>query len=223
MSEFQAALAHHKAGRREEAKRAYEALLEREPGHVDARHHLALIHVEEGALDRGIALLRETVAARPDFPVAWLNLGLALGRAGRFAAAAEAFERAAALAPEQPEAHRRLADALSQLGRFEEAAGAYRSALRLQPAFVDAQFGLAMALKSLDRLDEAAEAYRRVIELQPGHRSAMTWLARVLLRLGRHTEGLAWLEETGGMIAFSGERGVGLRVIAPRARGGPER
>lgn len=223
MSEFQAALAHHKAGRRQDAKRAYEALLAREPGHVDARHHLALIHVEEGDLERGIALLHETVAAQPEFAVAWLNLGLALGRASRFAEAAEAFERAVALAPEQPEPHRRLADALSQLGRLEEAAGAYRAALRLQPAFPDAQFGLAMALKSLGRLEDAAEAYRRVIELQPGHRPAMTWLARVLLHLGRHAEGLAWLRETGGMIAFSAERGVAMRLLGPHARTGPGR
>ena len=90
MSEIQVALAHHKAGRLQQAKRAYETLLAKEPGHIDALHHLALIHVEEGDLARGIALLRETVAAQPRFPIAWFNLGLALGRAGEFSDAVAA-------------------------------------------------------------------------------------------------------------------------------------
>ena len=101
MSEYQVALAHHKAGRRQQAKRAYEILLAKEPEHSDALHHLALIHVEEGDLARGVTLLRETVALQPGFPVAWYNLGLALGRAGEFPEAAAALQRVTELVPDQ--------------------------------------------------------------------------------------------------------------------------
>ena len=217
MSDFETALGHHKAGRLGAAREAYEAILAARPDHLDARHHLALIAVAGGDLEQGIALLRETVTAAPGFAVAWVNLGLALGQAGAFAEAATALARARDLLPDQPDVHVRLGDVLAQLDRFDEAAESYRAALRLKPDLYQARFNLAMVLKNLGRLEAAAKALQEVLALRPEHVPAQSWLGRILLQQGRHAEGLGWLTEAGGMIAFSAEPGRPFRLLARRA------
>ncbi len=80
---FAAAVAHHGAGRLQEARRLYEAVLQKEPNHVAAMNNLAILL--QG--DKGIALLQRALSVEPGYLDALSNLARMLEQAGRLAEA----------------------------------------------------------------------------------------------------------------------------------------
>jgi len=108
----------------DQARRAYEKVLELEPRHVDALANLGRLLYEQGATEAAIVHYRRAVeAADGDHPVAAFNLGLALEDMGRYRAAADAY-RTAILADNG------FADAHYNLARVHERLGDRVTALR---------------------------------------------------------------------------------------------
>jgi tetratricopeptide (TPR) repeat protein len=127
----------------------------------------------------------EAVKYRPADPVAHLNLGNALGRAGHLTAAAASYRRALAIQPELAEAHNNLADVELELGHFDAALGSVRQAVQLRPEFADAQQNLGKTLLRLGRYEEALESCQRAVELAPDSPLTHNSLGNVLARLGQ--------------------------------------
>ncbi|MCS7057263.1 MAG: tetratricopeptide repeat protein [Meiothermus sp.] len=73
-----------RTGRREEAHRAFEEALQRDPGHFRAKTNLANLALEAGETDRAIALYQEVLKQHPDYPLAHHNLGAAYRKKGQF-------------------------------------------------------------------------------------------------------------------------------------------
>jgi hypothetical protein len=90
-----------------------------------------------------VEVLREAVAARPQYPNAHLNLGTALRDAGQYEEAVASLWRAVELDPGIAEAHNNLGTSLQALGRYDEARACYVEALRLDPELPDAHFSRA--------------------------------------------------------------------------------
>ena len=91
-----AALAHHKAGRLDQAAALYETILEEAPDQPDALHLSAHIALRRGEQGIAVERLRRAASVAPERPVVQNDLGAALRLAGRLAEAATAFERAVA-------------------------------------------------------------------------------------------------------------------------------
>ncbi|RAP57813.1 sulfotransferase [Oleiagrimonas sp. MCCC 1A03011] len=85
---------------------------------------------------------REACRLRPEFALAWFNLGRNLQQEGITEEAVEALQEATRLAPDMLPAHVLLGDALVHLGHFDDADASYRAALKLHPANGDAWRGL---------------------------------------------------------------------------------
>jgi len=83
-----------------------------------------------GLPEQAAPLFEDVVAAHPDDPRAWVNLGLAHAGLGRVARAIDAYRKALALQPAQSEASTYLGNALYRVGRRREAEAAWREALR---------------------------------------------------------------------------------------------
>ena len=81
------------------AARAYGKALEADPSFFPAANDRAVILARSGHLPEAIDLLRQTVAAQPEYALGWFNLGVALRRqgAGGFLASENAFSHAVAL------------------------------------------------------------------------------------------------------------------------------
>ncbi len=75
--------------------------------------------------DRAIGLLREAIAARPNQAASYLDLGLALTKAGRHQDAIDAFNNALQL-EDGADVHRYLADTFKALGRADDSQAQYR-------------------------------------------------------------------------------------------------
>lgn len=125
---YQSALDLELAGRREEARAAYEAVLRRDPMLVGARINLGRLLHAAGKLGEAEALYRAALEHNPKSVIAAFNLGVVLEDQGRTDAAAEAYRNVL-------EIDERYADAHYNLSRILEAKGDARGALRHLSSF----------------------------------------------------------------------------------------
>ncbi len=102
------AVAHHKAGRLEEAEAAYHAALGIAPGHPAIVHNLGVLAAERGRHSEAVGHFDAAIAADPRYASAHYNRAVALLALGRRRAAQEGFSRACAIEPDHYASHRAL-------------------------------------------------------------------------------------------------------------------
>jgi tetratricopeptide (TPR) repeat protein len=190
-NDLQAALAHHQAGRLEEAEALYLKLLEKAPNHPQALRLLGAIEIQRGRPARGAELIGKAFPALSFLPEAHLDLGYALYLSGNRERALESFRQAITLKPHHALAHARVGVVLCDLGRFEAAITHYQTALAVEPRFLPARIGLAVALKRAGRMPEAAEAWRAIIAADPTRGESYHRLGLELVGLGLLAEALS--------------------------------
>lgn len=170
---------HHKAGRHDEAERAYRELLKASPNNVDTMRLLAGILANKADSEEPEALLRKVVSLAPDYALAFLDLGCICQEQFRYAEALDCFQRVIRLQPGAAKPHFLLASTLAPMGRTEDALAAYRRVLELQPKHVGALLGLGHTLKTLGHQDEAIKAYRGCIRARPDNGESYWSLANL--------------------------------------------
>jgi tetratricopeptide (TPR) repeat protein len=136
---------------------------------------------------------RVALALRPGTPAVYVNLGLALERAGRLDEAIAAGRRAVALDPQSVHAHSALGHSLKGAGRLDEASAAFRKAVALAPRVAWTHYNLGTALHACKRLDQAIAELHKAIALDPSYDKAHQALGLDLAALGRADEALAAL------------------------------
>jgi hypothetical protein len=102
------AVAHHKAGRLDEAHAAYRAALAMSPGHPAVLHNLGVAAAERGRHQAAHEYFDRAIAAEPQYASAHYNRAAALEALGRSREAIEGFSRACAIEPGHYDAHRAL-------------------------------------------------------------------------------------------------------------------
>jgi len=170
---------HHKAGRTEEAERAYRDLLRDDPNNVDALRLLAGIAVNRNDIDEAEPLLRKAIASAPDFYLALLDLGGILHEQHRYAEAIRCFERAVELEPNSSRSHFMLASTRAPAGQTYKALDSYRRVLELKPQHAGAWLGLGHTLKTVGHQSEAIDAYRESITSRPNNGESYWSLANL--------------------------------------------
>ncbi|MCB2097458.1 MAG: sulfotransferase [Parvularculaceae bacterium] len=117
-----------------------------------------------GRRAEAVALYREVLAHHPDQPDILYNLGLLLGRLGRFDEALGAYDEALRRgidAPEEVHLNRAVICA-DHLRREADAEVELREAIRLNPAFAPAILNLGNLLEERGERDEAIKAYQSI-------------------------------------------------------------
>jgi len=179
------ALAHHRAGRLNEAEAGYRKLLKAAPNHPDALHMLGTIANSRGQPERALKLIRKALEVIPNFADAHLNLGNAFHLLGQPTEAIECYRRAIALRPGFAAAHSSLARELCRQGAFVAAAASAQRAAELDPLSPDAFFNLGVAMRSLGRLNAAEAALRQSLALRPHHAESLRQLAVIYTEFAR--------------------------------------
>ncbi|MFN9738169.1 MAG: tetratricopeptide repeat-containing sulfotransferase family protein [Pseudomonadota bacterium] len=174
------------------ARAQAEEILRVHPSQPEALRLLAKSCLALDDAQRAVALLAAVAGMLPRSSRAHLELGEALGRAGRGDAAIRALQRAIALQPDQPGAWLALGDHLAASGDEVGAEHAYAQHLR----FAASDPGLLAAGAALaeGRLDEAEARLRARLSDAPSDVAALRMLAEVAARLGRHEDGELLLE-----------------------------
>jgi tetratricopeptide (TPR) repeat protein len=123
--------------------------------------------------------------------VAHINLGLVLGRVGRFEEAEKHLTMAIAIAPASPKARGIRGEVRMAQGRHSDAGSDLRAALRLEPQSARWEIGLGRILAEAGQLRPAEAAFRRVLTREPERADAHALLGTTLVRRGRSEEAIA--------------------------------
>lgn len=159
-------LACHAAGRLGDAARHYRAVLEQDPGNVDALNLMGSLVLLAGDSEAAATLARQAIARQPGWFAPFVTLGNALQQAGRPDAAVDAFREALKREPRSAEAHCNLASALNALGRYDDAVMAAVEAIMLNGMLAAAHTNFGNALMGLGNWGEAVEAFLKVVALE---------------------------------------------------------
>jgi protein O-GlcNAc transferase len=201
-----AAMAHHRAGRLNEAEQLYRLVCDSDPQNARAFHLSGVVAHQLGRPDAA-SLVGRAVTLQPDFAEAHNDRGVILAAQGAFAEALPCFERAVALKSGYTEARNNLARGLHALGRLDDALAQFELVLANMPASPLAHFNLASALELAHRKADAEKHYRSAVSLRGDFFDAHLQLAALLQGSDRASEALA-----------HAERAVALRPDSAGAR-----
>ena len=230
----------HRMGRLAEAETLYRAVLQAQPGELEAMEGLGILLFHLGRVDEARALFAQAAMLSPNSARLHANLSEVLRTLGRFDDARDEVQKALDLEPGLAQSWNALGLLEYDQRRFEEALRAYEQAIRLSPRFVPALINLGTALVSLHRRAEAAEALRAAIRIQPDSLLALAKLGRVLWELrdpdaldeaethSRRALALApgfpdVLETLGHVLRFKGRLGEAIECYTQALKRAPRR
>ena len=171
-----------------------EKLVADDPGNPVFRSTLARAYKVQGALDRAIALYRESVALAPEDPDGWYNLATTLQERGRTAEAKKVALEAVRLDPRRPDAHNVLGIADIESGDPDGAEAEFRKAIDLDPRNARAWNNLGNVLRSRDRSSDAQAAYRKALDITPAYADPMNGLGVIAVQEGRTAEAIQFFD-----------------------------
>jgi predicted O-linked N-acetylglucosamine transferase (SPINDLY family) len=142
-SDFDRALAFHRAGRLTEAARIYEQVLTLRPHHFHTLHLLALVHSQLGNHTEAVRQLDFCLLLQPRDPCAYVNRGNSLQYLNQLDEALESYNKAVAVDPNYIDTYNARGIVLQKLARSEEALADYDRVLAHNPDHVHSFTGAA--------------------------------------------------------------------------------
>ena len=146
----------------------------------------ALILLEQGRHEQGVALLEAVVEAAPHLSAPRIDLGIAYHRAGDLEAAESSLLLALESNPDHPIAHNELGIVYRKTGRFVEARQSYEAALTIYPGYHYARRNLAVLCDLyLADLNCALENYEAYMATVPSDEETSMWISDIRQRMGQ--------------------------------------
>jgi tetratricopeptide (TPR) repeat protein len=141
--------------------------------------------LDHGHLDEAIDQLHIALEIDPKYPIARMNLGIALTKKGRADEAIAQFQTVLEGYPNDANAYGNMGTALLAKGDSQSAIAAYEKALSIQSRYASAHFGLGMALDDNARGGEAIAHYQEAVRENPDFAEAYYLLGNDLFRASR--------------------------------------
>ena len=190
------------------------ALLGRSPDSAQPRYLRAKIYSDRNQPQQAEAQLEAAVAARPDFPEAWSDLGEVKKLLGDDAGALHAFERAVSQRPDDGVAQYRLGLEYLQQNQAASAVEHLQKAFELHPQDQSVLNSLQMALRKDNRPAEADAVKQKLTELLR-EKDRTTQNALQAVRLNNEGAGL----EKGGDLSAALDKYRQAVALAPQHAG----
>lgn len=134
---------------------------------------LAEQHKACGRLGEAENILKQILAAAPNFHPAYHTLGLIAYEVGKLPLAVELIAEAIARDGRVALYHRNIGEMCRRLGRLDEAVAAGERATAIAPEDLDAHYNLGLALTDKMDWDASIRSYQRALALNPGH--GLSW------------------------------------------------
>lgn len=167
-------------------------LQQRHPDDYFVNQQLGVVLGSRGD-EEGVRYLQASLALRPDSPIAWIHLGVALGQSGRLDESIRHLERALVMRPDSALAFANLGNAYTSARRFDDAIEAFDAALRIEPAGVSSRHNYGRMLLEIGRVDDAIAALTEAVELDPGYVEGRSALGHALHQANRPHEAIEQL------------------------------
>jgi Flp pilus assembly protein TadD/peroxiredoxin len=123
---------------------------------------------QHGYFDQAAESFQQVVAAKPNDPEGYYNLGTLSLRRGNFAEARQYLEQTLKLRPNYPEAWNNLGMMAAQQGRPDEAIQAFQQSLQLRPTYAIALLNLGNVYRRQGAFAKSEESLNHALEIQPG-------------------------------------------------------
>jgi tetratricopeptide (TPR) repeat protein len=189
--QLDSAIAHHSAGRLDQAEPIYRQMLADNPNEPRALHLLGVLLSQRGDKEQAVRLITRAIEINPGAAEYHSNLGLVFLEQGRPEPAVMSCRRSIELNPRDAEAHFILGNALREIGRAEEAVQMYQRALELKPSHGGAMRNLALLLKVTGRAGDALGMYRQLLKQRPDWPEALIDYGEILRGRGQLADALA--------------------------------
>jgi FkbM family methyltransferase len=144
---LEAALAHHQAGRLDEAASLCREILAVDPRNGAALHLLGVLVYKRGDAAAAAPLIRAALEAGAESGEVWGNLGAVLSRVGQVEDSRAAFAQALSRSPNDPNVHVNLGLLEQRLGNLGAAIARWNIALTLDPNHPTALRNLELATR----------------------------------------------------------------------------
>jgi predicted O-linked N-acetylglucosamine transferase (SPINDLY family) len=178
-------VAHHRAGRADQAEAGYRALIAAQSDNCDALNLLGVLRLQHGGAEEADSLIGRAVALRPDIADYRNNHGEALRALGRLDDAADSFRTALEIDPEQANAHNNLGMIALQRERLGEACTHFADAIRVNDQPARFHLNLGRALCALGAWSRSIEPLSSACERAPGDAGSHRLHGIALQKAGR--------------------------------------
>lgn len=158
---------------------------------VDKLLYQGAMAAGHGRFDEAETCFRQAVKLKPDYAIAYGNLGLALHDQGKLDEAEANLHKALKLNPDFAEAHNNLGMTFHSSGRPDEAEACFRQAIKLNPDYTKAFNNLGLALHDQGKLDEAEANLNKALTLTPDFADTYINLGIILNSQGKLEEAVA--------------------------------
>ena len=122
---------------------------------------------QHGYLDQAAESFQQVIAAKPNDPEGYYNLGTLNLRRNEFDQARRYLEKTLQLRPDYPEAWNNLGMMAAQQGRPQEAIDNFEKSLQLRPGFAIALLNLGNVYRRMGNFSRADESLNQALHLQP--------------------------------------------------------
>ena len=163
-------------------------LIQRQPGHLDARLVRARVRAWSGDIPAAQDEVAEVLAVQPDNAEALETLALFQTWAGQFDEALASYDELLSIAPGSSSARLRQAQAFAWAAQGEASRAAYDALLARDPDDIEARLGLARTLAVAQDFAGALAQYDEVLLRAPDEMRARTGKAETLGWAGRLSE-----------------------------------
>jgi tetratricopeptide (TPR) repeat protein/peroxiredoxin len=177
---------------------------------------------QRGYLEQAAASFQNVIAAKPDEPEAYYNLGTLYLRQNDFPGARKYLEQAVGLRPDYPEAWNNLGMIAAQQGQAEQSARHFQKSLQLRPDYAIALLNLGNLYRRQGNLREAEKLLGRALELEPENPEASYSMGMLYARQERLDRASESLERAVGLRSDYADALNNLGVLLVREQKYPE-
>lgn len=198
-SRLATAVAHHRAGRLDEAAALYQDIIDDQPPDsstgADALNLRGVLAHQQGDSRTAVRLIEMAIGRRPGVADFHNNLGEAWRGGGDMDAAVREYRRALEIEPGHAHAHNNLGLVALAAARADDARQHFEQAIALNPAVAMYHNNLGRALSAAGDDEAAVAAFRDALSHDPDMDHAYGNLAHACQRLGAPERALDLLEE----------------------------
>jgi tetratricopeptide (TPR) repeat protein len=150
---------------------------------------------QRGYLEQAAASFQQVIAAKPEEPEAYYNLGTLYLRKNALPDARRYLEQTVKLRPDYPEAWNNLGMIAAQQGQTDEAIRNFQQSLSLRPGYVTALVNLGNLYRRQGGVEEAEKLLSRALELEPDNPETNYSLGMLYARQDQLPRASSYLEK----------------------------
>lgn len=180
------AIAHHQAGRLEQAAVGYREVLKKSPRNWQAMTWLGQVHRVRKEFPEAIELSTQAIALESQIPELFFNMGLVMHDMAQHGAALECYEQAIRLRPDYAQAWSNKGLSQKNLLLLKEAAQSLKRAVDIDPAQAGFHSNLANVLCEMGEEQQSLQCHDRALALRPQESSHWMNKARTLAMYRHH-------------------------------------